>query len=121
MHIEQGNAELKEVAWDPETLTLSGKATRPRGESGRIYFTIPLDLYLADCTHIMTMKEVIDMQTVAALPVSFDQSDCAAFELKFKVKDTDVIAHRGWFDFTTESGWREYLKTHPLPGNRVTE
>lgn len=123
MHIEQGNADLQEVAWDPETLTLSGKAIRPKGESGRIYFTIPLNLYLdlAGCTHIMTMKEVFDMQTVAVLPVSFDKSDCVEFKLEFKVKDTDVIAHRGWFDFTTESGWREYLKSHPLPGNRVTE
>lgn len=121
MHIEQGNAELRGVNWNPETRTLSGTAVRPQGESGRIYFTIPRHLYLADRTHIMTMKEVIDMQTVAALPINFDDAGCKDFELKFKVKDNDLLAHQGWFDFTTESGWLEYLKTHPLPKNRVID
>ena len=87
----------------------------------RIYFTIPRHLYLADCTHIMTMKEVIDMQTIATLPVYFNNSDQVEFTLKFKIKDNDIIAHHGWFDFTTESGWLEYLKEHPLPENRVID
>ena len=121
MHIEQGNVELKNVCWNSETLTLSGTAVRPQGECGRIYFTIPRHLYLADCTHIMTMKEVVDMQTIATLPVYFNNSDQVEFTLKFKIKDNDIIAHHGWFDFTTESGWLEYLKEHPLPGNRVID
>ncbi len=41
MHITQGAVELNDVAWNPETMTLSGTATRPEGEMGNLFVNAP--------------------------------------------------------------------------------
>ncbi len=44
MHVMQGQAELVEVSWDAETMTLSGTATRPAGETGNLFIYAPKGL-----------------------------------------------------------------------------
>lgn len=44
MHLTQGGVELTDVAWDAETLTLSGIAHRMKGMSGRVFVYVP-DVY----------------------------------------------------------------------------
>ncbi len=41
MHVMQGNSELAEVVWNAETMTLSGTATRPAGETGSLFVCAP--------------------------------------------------------------------------------
>jgi hypothetical protein len=44
MHTQQGRCELRDVKWDAATLTLSGLAVRPAGESGNVFITAPKGL-----------------------------------------------------------------------------
>ena len=44
IHIQQGRCELREVKWDTATMTLSGVAERPAGESGNVFITAPKGL-----------------------------------------------------------------------------
>jgi hypothetical protein len=41
MHVLQGEAELDEVSWDPETMTLQGRMTRAAGERGNLFVIAP--------------------------------------------------------------------------------
>jgi hypothetical protein len=41
MHVTQGGVELADVAWSPETLTLSGLAIRAPGMRGRVFIHVP--------------------------------------------------------------------------------
>ena len=48
MHVLQGNFELADVAWDAETMTLSGTASRPGGESGSLFVAVPEGLHVVN-------------------------------------------------------------------------
>ena len=63
---------------------------------------------------------LFDMQTVVSYPIVFTHDE-EPFELKFEVKPNSLPAHAGWLPYTTEEGWLEYLKSHPLPDNRVID
>jgi hypothetical protein len=62
----------------------------------------------------VTLKEVIDMQTVIRLPLVF-RSDTEPFELRFEVLDTPYVSRQGWLPYATESEWLAYVAEHRDP------
>jgi hypothetical protein len=48
MHTLQGQVEIADCSWNPKTMTLSGKAFRPKGEMGNIFVIVPQGLRLAN-------------------------------------------------------------------------
>ncbi len=121
MHIEQGRAEVEELSFDGEMLTLRGVARRPAGETGSLFFLMPRHLKLVNHERANTMKELIDMQTVISLPIDFD-TERKPFTLQFECMDTDYIARPGLLPYATEQEWLTYVKDHKdTYGTRVVE
>lgn len=111
MHVEQGRCEVPELKWDETTLTLSGKACRPVGECGRIEFLLPWNYRVVNHCGVNTMKEVVDMQTVASLQVNFT-ADEMPFEIHFAKDEADYVTRKDWLPYETAAEWREYVKQH---------
>lgn len=113
MHVEQGNAEVKDLVYDEKERTLTGIACRPAGECGRLVFLMPRHLKLiADPSlKINTMKEVIDMQTVVSFNIRFEQDE-VPFTLRFETMDTEFVSRPGWLPYATESEWLAYVEEH---------
>ena len=121
MHIEQGRAEVESLVWDEATCTLKGVARRPAGESGSLFFMPAAPHAAAQPPEAVTLKEVIDMQTVIRLPLVFN-SDTEPFELRFKVLDTPYVSRQGWLPYATEAEWLAYVAEHRDPSStRVIE
>lgn len=117
MHVEQGRCEVRDLRFDEDRLILSGTACRPAGESGRLYFILPWNYRLQDTRRINTMKEVIDMQTVACMYIEFTRDE-ERFELRFARDESEYVARPGWLPYATEAEWRAYVaanrdKYHP--------
>ncbi len=108
MHVEQGRCEVAELRFDEKRLILSGKARRPAGESGRLFFLFPWNYRLLDLRRVNTMKEVIDMQTVAGLYLEFTRDE-EPFELRFARDESEYVARPGWLPYATEAEWRAYV------------
>ena len=114
LHIEQGRAEVESLVWDDATYTLKGVARRPAGETGSLFFLLPRRLRMLNHPEAVTLKEVIDMQTVIRLPLVF-RSDTEPFELRFEVLDTPYVSRQGWLPYATESEWLAYVAEHRDP------
>ena len=83
MHLRQGELELRAVAWDPRTLSLSGTAERPRGEVGTLYLVAPSGYKPADYRGLWVAKDARDGALVMRKNLVFDESAVAwnvAFE-----------------------------------------
>ena len=121
LHIEQGRAELESLAWDEATCTLKGVARRPTGETGSLFFLLPRHLLMLNHPEAVTLKEVIDMQTVIRLPLVF-RAATEPFELRFEALDTPYVSRQGWLPYATESEWLAYVAEHRCPlSSRVIE
>ncbi len=121
LHIEQGRAEVESLAWDNATCTLKGVARRPVGEAGSLFFLLPRHLRMLNHPEAVTLKEVIDMQTVIRLPLVF-RSETEPFELRFEALDTPYVSRQGWLPYATESEWLAYVAEHRDPrSTRVIE
>ena len=106
-----GKLRIKELIWDEEKLTLSGKVCRHAGESGRVIFLMPWNYRVINHDNINTMKEVIDMQTVVSLAVDFIRDE-ETFELHFAKDESEYVTRGRWFPYATVSQWLDYVKEH---------
>ena len=121
LHVQQGAAEITSLSWDGPSMTLSGTATRPSGESGNLLFLMPRTMSLINHGESFLMKEVLDMNVVIRRPVHFTTGR-EAFELRFRPLETPYVSRKGWLPYTTEQEWLEYAERHRSPGDpRVFE
>jgi hypothetical protein len=86
MHLMQGQVELGNVRWDGETLTLSGEATRPAGNTGTVFVTAPRGLAVVNPRGYHIAKDAHDNSLVISRQFDFD-GEPQTFEIVFKIVD----------------------------------
>lgn len=115
MHVEQGNAEIESMTYDPETMTLKCTVTRPVGEVGRLFFLMPRDMMLKQNGKFhFSMKEVVDMQTVINYPIVFEHEK-EEIVLEFEPLTNGLLARGGWLSYHDEAGFQQFIKDNPYP------
>ncbi len=89
MHLMQGQAELSEVKWDRETLTLSGTATRPPGCTGTVFLSVPRGLAVTDPRGWHIARDAHDQTLVISRQFAFGDAPIE-FVIGFKVYDEKI-------------------------------
>jgi hypothetical protein len=121
LHLQQGAAEVSDMRWDEVEQRLSGTVHRPVGEAGNLFVLMPRHYRLLNHGGIGLMKEVIDMQVVARVPVRFTGAQ-QSFSLSFAPVGTRFVSRRGWLPYATEAEWLAYVAgTRPHDDPRVIE
>ncbi len=121
MHILQGAAEIKNIAWDEDSMTLSGIASRPKGEKGNIYFLMPKNFETTTPENVTLTKELLDMTVIIRMPIVFE-SDEQEFSLSFKPWRHKNVVPNGYLPFVTEEEWRRFREENRPEGDtRVYE
>jgi len=84
MHIQQGLLEVPELRWDAKSLELSGKVTRPRGESGSLLFLMPDGFRLSNHEGHKLMKDGRENTVIIRKDFEFNSGKPLAFKLSFE-------------------------------------
>lgn len=71
MHVQQGRVELSEVRWDGDTMTLSGQASRPAGETGSVYLAAPRGLCVTNPKGYYVARDAEDQSLVIRKAFTF--------------------------------------------------
>lgn len=83
LHVLQGEAELDEVSWNPETMTLQGRMTRAAGEQGNLFVIAPDGFRERHFNRgLVVAKSALDDSLVIRKRVHFQQ-DTEAWSLEF--------------------------------------
>jgi hypothetical protein len=121
LHVQQGAVEVAELAWDKARMRLVGAVRRPVGESGNVFFLVPRGMKLVNHEGIALMKEFLDMNVVARLPVRFEH-EVERFDLEFAPRGTPYVGRKGWMRHPREEDWLEEVRKSRIPGDtRVIE
>ncbi len=84
MHVRQGEAELTAVKWDEENFVLSGKVTRPAGETGNLYLVTPWNWKPRNFNKgLFVAKSGIDESLIIRKEIKFE-SDVESWEIGFE-------------------------------------
>ncbi len=89
MHLMQGQVELSDVQWDPDTLTLSGTATRPPRCTGTIFVSVPRGWAVTNPRGWHIAKDAHDQTLVVTRRFAFGEEPID-FSLSFKVYDETI-------------------------------
>jgi len=84
MHIQQGLVEVPELKWDAKRLELSGTVTRPKGESGSLFFLMPDGFRLVNHEGHKLMKDGRDNVVIIRRDFEFKSGKPLAFKLRFE-------------------------------------
>ena len=121
MHVQQGAVEIDALEWNEQSMTFTGAVTRPKGESGNLFFIMPRGMRMINHESSFLMKELLDMNVVIRTPIHFS-SDRENFELHFEKQKTPYVSRKGWMPYTSEKEWLEYIERQKKPGDtRVYE
>jgi hypothetical protein len=121
MHIQQGALDISELAWDADTHTLAGVATRPAGETGNLFLHLPRTWRLVNHSGIGLMKEVRDMTAMARVPLRFEEDE-TAFSFHFEPLHVPNVCWRWWLPYRSEAEWRDWLAANRQPDDtRIIE
>jgi alpha-galactosidase len=82
MHVMQGETELREVRWDEETMTLSGRATRPAGETGNLFVHAPPGLRVENPRGHWIAKDAAEGSLIIRCRLDFGEAP-AEWSLRF--------------------------------------
>lgn len=72
MHVMQGQVDIADVAWNKETMTLSGKAMRPEGEIGNLFIYVPTGLYVVNPQGFWIAKDGNDNTLIIRAQFKFE-------------------------------------------------
>ncbi len=121
MHIQQGVAEVKELKWDDEAMTLTGTATRPAGEKGSLIISAPKNFKLLQRGKCHIIKELLDHRHVIEVPLDFT-TDEVSFKLRFEKWNFEHITPQGLMPYSTTEELKEYMaKNYIREKTRVFE
>jgi hypothetical protein len=109
LHVQQGAVEVTALAWDPDRMRLSGTVSRPKGESGNLFILMPRKMRLINHEGVGLLKELIDLNVILRVPVTFAES-MVAFELFFEPWELGYVAPLGLLPYATEAEWREFMR-----------
>lgn len=71
MHVWQGALELSDIVWDQSRMTLSGRATRPAGETGSLFIAAPPGLCVTNPRGVYIARDAHDSSLVIRQPFVF--------------------------------------------------
>jgi hypothetical protein len=84
MHILMGEVELLDLRWDPAAMTLSGRATRPAGETGNLYLHAPEGLRVTTPAGVWIAKDARDRTLILRVALRFGSgADDGRFRVGF--------------------------------------
>ena len=83
MHVQQGHVEIASMKWDRKRMTLTGTATRPKGERGNLCFVMPRGHRLVNYEGHQLLKYGTDMSVVIRKEIHFTKKE-VAWELQFE-------------------------------------
>ncbi len=109
MHIQQGKCDIKSIKWNKETLTLSGIATRPKGEKGSVFVHSPRNFKLINRGKCHILKELLDHNLVIEVPLNF-KSEEAEFELNFEEWNFYNFSPIGLMPYSNIDELKDYMK-----------
>jgi len=73
MHVMQGRVELASVSWDAKTMTLSGTATRPAGETGNLFVIAPKGFCVTNPQGLWIAKDGNDQSLIIRCQFAFGE------------------------------------------------
>lgn len=71
MHVLMGEMEILSCAWDAASMTLSGKAWRPRGERGSVFLHAPETVRVTTPLGVYIAKDARDKTLILRVPLDF--------------------------------------------------
>lgn len=86
MHVQQGRVEVTALTWDARKRVLAGTATRPKGETGNLFFLMPPELRLVNHEGHYLMKDGTDGSVIIRRSLTF-RRPAEPFALQFEVLD----------------------------------
>ena len=75
MHARQGQAEIEDCRYDPQTMTLRVTATRPRGYRGNVYLRVPKGFGFKNPDGLWVAKDGNDGTVIVRWAFDFSQSE----------------------------------------------
>ncbi len=122
MHIQQGAVDIEYVKWDEDTMTLTGRATRPAGEKGNVILLTPRNFKLkTPVFSLHTMKELLDYRVLVMVPLEF-KDGYADFKLDFEYWNVHNVTPRGHIPYSNMEELKEYMeKNYTRENTRVFE
>lgn len=84
MHIQQGLVEVPELTWNAKKLELSGRVTRPEGETGSLSFLMPDGFRLVNHEGHKLMKDGRDNSVLIRRTFEFTTKKPVPFALRFE-------------------------------------
>jgi hypothetical protein len=75
MHTRQGQAEIEDCRYDPQTMTLRVTATRPRGYRGNVYLRVPKGFGFKNPDGLWVAKDGNDSTVIVRWAFDFSQSE----------------------------------------------
>lgn len=107
MHIQQGAVEVEELHWDEKSMRLSGKVTRPVGETGNLFFLMPRKMRAINTEGLWLMKELDDMNLIIRKEIKFTHEH-ESFEIFFEPWERKYIPEH-LMKKATEEEWMESM------------
>lgn len=107
MHIQQGAVEVEELNWDEKRMRLSGKVTRPVGETGNLFFLMPRKMRVINSEGLWLMKELDDMNVIIRKEIKFTREH-ETFEIFFEPWERKYIPGH-LMKQGTEEEWMEKM------------
>ncbi|MBP5641397.1 MAG: hypothetical protein J6X55_18115 [Victivallales bacterium] len=83
MTIRQGESEVTELQWDEDTMTLSGKVTRAKGEEGNLFFLMKDGYAPVTNEGLVIVRYIRDWDMVIKKHIVFTK-DTEEFQIPFK-------------------------------------
>jgi len=93
MHIMMGEMEIDECRWDANSRTLSGRALRPAGERGNVFFHAPANVRLANPRGLWIAKDALDKSLVIKASLLFEASS-VDWSVSFTDLEAPIVEHK---------------------------
>lgn len=84
MHIRQGQAEVPQCLWEPETRTLTISAARPAGGKGNVFIHVPKGLAVENPTGLWIAKDGNDGSLIVRCELNFAKAPEVRKSIRFK-------------------------------------
>jgi len=99
--------EVEELHWDEKSMRLSGKVTRPVGETGNLFFLMPRKMRVLNTEGLWLMKELDDMNLIIRKEIKFTREH-ETFEIFFEPWERKYIPEH-LMKKATEEEWMESM------------
>jgi hypothetical protein len=90
MHVLMGEAEISDFRYDPDSMTCTLTATRPRGNTGMAVIHAPAHVRVDNCDGVHLAKDGRDDTLIIGIPLDFTDSDRITRTLQFSALEAPL-------------------------------